>query len=362
MLLASLLLSGLTSFGQFHTMKIPKRSNHVTETQTLAITDITIDYHSPSIRGRDVWGNPNIIPFDGVPIAWRAGANMNTTITFSTDVIINGNKLSQGTYGFHVIPRAETFDLIFAHNSNQWGSYYLDLKNDVSLTIEVNAEECTHSEKLDFEFINWSEDEVTIALEWANQRLPFNVSVDLNETVISSFRSELRGANTYHWQAWNDAAQWCLNHETNLEEALEWAHRSIIGGYNGFASNKNVTNMTTKAQLLNALDRNKELIQTITEISEMNLSANELNAFTIFLLRIKKPNHVINTVNKNMKKYPDAWFLKLNRGLAYYFLENKSKALKELNQVSKSAPSYFKERLTQIIDEVESGTYRIPGT
>lgn len=350
------------SFAQFHTLKIPKASNQVSETQTLGVTDITLNYHSPATRGRDVWNNPNIIPQNGDPIAWRAGANMNTTILFSTDVMIEGNKLSQGTYGFHVIPRGEVYELIFAHNSNQWGSYYLDLENDVTLTVEVTAEECPVSEKLDFEFLNWSEDEVTIALEWGNRRLPFKVSVNLNETVVESFRNELRGINTYHWQAWNDAAQWCQNHNTNLEEALEWVNRSINGGFNGFAANKNITNLTTKAQLLNQLQRDTELDQIIAEISGMEQTANEANAFSIFLLRIEKPEPAASFLNSIIRKYPDVWYLKLNRGLAYYFMNNKAKALKELRAVRELAPDFFKERMSEITAEVEAGNYKLPGT
>ncbi|MEO9481897.1 MAG: DUF2911 domain-containing protein [Ekhidna sp.] len=358
----TLICSSLLSYSQFHTMKIPKASNHVSETQTLGVTDITLDYHSPATRGRDVWNNPNVIPTNGEPIAWRAGANMNTTISFTTDVMINGNKLSSGTYGFHVIPRGDVYELIFAHHSNQWGSYYLDLAEDVSLTVEVQSVECPTSEKLDFEFLNWKEDEVTLALEWANRRLPFIVSVDLNETVAASFRDELRGINTYHWQAWNDAARWCLNHNTNLEEALAWAERSINGGYNGFASNKNITNLTTKAQLLNRLKRTNELDQTITEISSLNLSVNDANAFSIFLLGIGKPQPALESLNESIKNYPDVWYLKLNRGLAYYFMDNKGKAMKELKAVKEITPDYFKKRMDEIIEEVENGTYKIPGT
>lgn len=356
------IFSSVLSYGQFHTMKIPEVSNHVSETQTLGVTDITIDYHSPSVRSRDVWNNPNIIPQNGNPIAWRAGANMNTTISFTTDVMIEGQKLSKGTYGFHVIPKDEKYELIFAHNSNQWGSYYLDLANDVSLVVSVKAEECPSSEKLDFEFLNWSENEVTIGLEWENIRLPFKVSVDINETVISSFRSELRGINTYHWQAWNDAALWCLNHDTNLEEALEWANRSINGGFNGFAADKNVTNLTTKARLLARLDRGTELDETIKEIVSLNLSVGEVNSFTILLLQIGKPSPALQSLNDNIKKYPDTWFLKLNRALANYFLDNRKKALSELKEVKEITPDSFQVRLSEIISEVENGTYKLPGT
>ncbi len=352
----------ILSFGQFHTLKIPQASNHVTETQTIGVTDITLDYHSPATRGRDVWNNPNIIPQNGEPIAWRAGANMNTTITFSTDVRINNKRLSKGTYGFHVIPKGEVYQLIFAHNSNQWGSYYLDLEKDVTLTVEVSAEECPNSEKLDYEFLDWSADKVTIGLEWGTRRLSFTVAVDLNATVVTSFRNELRGINTYRWQAWNDAALWCLNHDTNLEEALEWANRSLNGGFNGFAADRNITNLTTKAQLLNRLDREGELNETISEIAGMNQTAMEANGFSIFLLRIGKPTPALESLNTNIKKYPDTWYLKLNRALAYYFLNNQGKALKELKAVQDDVPEYFQQRMGEIVAEVESGTYRLPGT
>ena len=179
--------------------------------------------------------------------------------------------------------------------------------------------------------------------------------------VVNSFRSELRGINTYRWQAWNDAAIWCLRHNTNLEEALEWAERSIRGGFNGFASNKNVTNLLTKAQLEAKLNSD-ELSKTISEISDLELSSGDVNEFTIFLLTIRRPEPALRVLNEAIKKYPDTWFLRLNRGLSYYFVDNKPKALKELRTAKEKTPEFFQERMAQIIKEVEDGTYKIPGT
>lgn len=357
----SMLLMACTfsSLGQFHTMKIPKISNEVTETQTLGVTDITINYHSPSTYGRDVWNDNRVIPQNGDPIAWRAGANMNTTIQFSTDVLINDNPLPKGTYGFHVIPREGTYDLLFAHHAQQWGSYYLDLDKDISLTVTVNAEPCPHSEKLDFEFLDWSDSEVKIGLEWANQRLPFTVSVDLNKTVVESFRSELRGINTYHWQAWNDAALWCLNHETNLDEALEWANRSIEGGYNGFAANKNLTNLSTKISLLDNLARKEELETTLNEAMDLATTPMELNSLSILMMRVKQSQAAVQLLNKKIDQYPDAWFLKLNLAIAHYFGGNSKKSLSILDSLE--VPNNFLPRFEQIKKEIKEGNYQLPG-
>jgi len=357
---ALLLSAPLGAFAQFHTLKIPQTSNQVTETQQLAVTDITISYGSPSVNGRDVWNNPNIIPQKGEPIAWRAGANMNTTISFSTDVLIEGQPLKAGTYGFHIVPDENNFELLFAHSHNQWGSYYLDRENDISLAVNVTGEACEFSEKLDYEFLDWTPNSVTIGLEWADKRIPFNVSVDLETTVVESFRSELRGINTYHWQAWNDAAQWCLEHNTNLEEALQWANRSINGGFNGFAADKNLTNMSTKALLLEQLGRSDEVSAVLDEASGMVDNAMEANSTSMLMLRLNQPKKALDFVSSKIKEYPEAWFLKINKGVSHYFLNNPKRAVKELESVLPETPEQFQPRVQEIIGEVQSGTYRLP--
>ena len=362
-IIAALFLLTLASQikAQFHTMKIPQPSNYVSETQTLGVTDITITYHSPAVRDRDVWNNTDIIPQNAEPIAWRAGANMATTIHFSTDVTIEGQPLAAGKYGFHIIPRGEKYELIFTENSEQWGSYYLDLEKDITLMVEVSAEEAPFSEKLDYEFLNWSASEVTIGLEWANRRIPFKVAVDLNSTVVESFRSELRGINTYRWQAWNDAAQWCLQHNTNLEEALEWANRSINGGFNGFAANKNAENLRTKAQIERSLGRMVDLEQTLADAINYIQNPNDANFFSIYLLGIKKNDLAMTLLEKSLENNPKTWFLMLNQAVGYYQQGKNKKAISQLTEVKELAPENFAETINGIQMRMQDGTYSIPG-
>lgn len=344
---------------QFHTLKIPQPSNYVKETQRLGVTDITIEYHSPRVNGRDVWNNTGIVPKQGDPIPWRAGANMNTTITFSTDVLIEGKSLDAGKYGFHIIPHNDSYSLLFAHSNNQWGSYYLNVDQDVSLKVEVKDTTAAFSEKLDYEFIPKSAHAMIIGLEWGDKRIPFEVAVDLNKTVVESFRSELLGINTYRWEAWNDAAKWCLNQEVNLEEALSWAERSIEGGYNGFAANKNMDNITTKARILEKLNRKDELRETIDDAMTLQYTAMQANNFSIILLRMKQYKKALEFSNKAIKSYPDTWFLQLNQGISNYFNGNKKGALKLLKEAKNGAPESFADRLTQIMDQVADGTYTL---
>lgn len=352
-------LVSVTTFAQFHTMNIPQSSPKVHESQRVGITDITINYNSPALRGRDVWNNSNIIPQEGDPYAWRAGANMNTTIEFSTDVMIEGQTLKAGLYGFHIIPKNDTYTLLFAHNNHQWGSYYLDIDKDVTLKVTVNPETCTKSEQLDYEFLNRTENSVIVGLEWGEKRIPFKVEVDLNKTVVESFRSELRGLNTYRWQAWNDAANWCLNHDTNLEEALEWVNRSINGGLNGFAANKNVTNVGTKMRLLKRLNRTKELQETVVDAKSMIVNEHDANSLNIFFLLNGMYQDALEYSKQSLKKYPESWSILLNKGIANYFLKNKKAAVKDVKKVIGMAPERFENRLNEIIKEFETDTYKL---
>lgn len=354
-----LLFTALNTFAQFHTLKIPKASPEVSETQRLGVTDITITYSSPALKGRDVWNNPDIVHKNNNPRPWRAGANMATTIHFSTDVAIEGQPLKAGTYAFFVIARDNDYELLFAHNHQQWGSYYLDQDKDISLRVTVNAEPCAKSEQLDYEFLNRKENELTIGLEWDETRLPFKVSVDLNTTVIESFRNELRGINTYHWQAWNDASLWCLNHDTNLEEALLWANRSIEGGLNGFASNKNPSNMITKLRLLKKLNRTSDFDTAFLDLQNMMVNAHDANEINIAMLRFGKNEVAVEYATKMYKTYPEEWSLLLNRGIANYFIGKKAKGIKDVERVIPLAPEFLRKRLSEIINEFKADSFNL---
>jgi len=93
--------------------------------QTVGATDITISYHRPAVNKRKVWGE--LVPFKNV---WRAGANENTTITFSSPVTVEGKTLAAGTYGIHMFPTEGDWEVAFSNQSHAWGSFSYDPKED----------------------------------------------------------------------------------------------------------------------------------------------------------------------------------------------------------------------------------------
>lgn len=361
-----ILLISIQVFSQrdnpFHTLNMPSASPQVIEMQKLGVTEVEIDYHSPALRNRDVWNNPRVIPQNGTPYPWRGGANMNTTISFSTDVFINDKPLKAGKYGFHVVPKGGKYTLLFAHNNNLWGSYYVDTQNDITLSVEVESTSCPKTEQLDYKFINRTNNSVVVALDWDTKRLPFTVKVDLKKTVVESLRSELRGVNTYRWEAWNDAANWCLQNDTNLEEALEWVDRSINGGINGYAANRNLTNLTTKARIFKKLNREDEMLKVLDQAMGMNAPAYDFNGFIVFLISEKKFDRALTASNNALNQHPNTWYLNLNKAVSLYQVggKNRKKAHKFMEEALKDAPDSYKPRLTQILKEMKDGTYKIP--
>src|SRR5215831_15863114 len=136
--------AGLAAAQQAPKVRLPQASPSAAVSQTIGITDISITYHRPSVKGRTVWGDVSaekvaaLIKANAVgpaaegegtvdgapglgkdfPIApnghvWRAGANEATKFTVSDDVLVNGQKLAAGAYSLHVIPGKDEFTVIF---------------------------------------------------------------------------------------------------------------------------------------------------------------------------------------------------------------------------------------------------------
>jgi hypothetical protein len=113
--------------------------------------------------------------------------------------------------------------LIFSKNATSWGSYYYDAKED-ALGSQRNRKPIDKSvEWLKYEFLNQTENGATIALYWEKLMIPFTVEVDYVKDQLESFRKELRTEKGFIWESWQQAAQWCLLHNVNMEQALQWA-------------------------------------------------------------------------------------------------------------------------------------------
>ena len=152
--------------------------------QTLGVdTEITIVYSRPGVKGRKIWGA--LVPYGmapgnkaskGKPFPWRAGANENTTIEFSKDVLVDGHRLPAGKYGLFMIPSEKDWTVIFSRNNSAWGAYSYNQAED-ALRITVTPVEAPHTEWLTYGFDDLAGTSATAYLQWANLKVPFKIAL-----------------------------------------------------------------------------------------------------------------------------------------------------------------------------------------
>jgi hypothetical protein len=227
---------------QSFALDLPLKSQRAQVSQTVGLTDITITYNRPLVNGRPIWGA--LVPYDSV---WRVGANMNTTISFSDPVTINGRPLDKGTYGLHMIPTRTTWTVIFSKNATSWGSFTYDPAED-ALRITVIPRSAPVHEAMTFDFDDLEPSSTVVDLEWDKLAVPFTVAVDAHTLALASIHRQLRTLVRYNWMGWNDAATYLLAEHFELDTALAFADHSI-------KLEDRKENEETRSKILQALGR-----------------------------------------------------------------------------------------------------------
>jgi hypothetical protein len=209
-------------------LRVPEISQGAVVSQIIGLSEVSISYHRPGVKGREIWGK--LVNYDEV---WRAGANEPTLITFSDNVTIEGKKLGAGTYRFAVIPsKTGDWSLIFNTEIKNGGWIY-DAKYD-TLKVTVKPEVGPMEEWMSYSFTDLTPASARVVLAWEKIRLSFKIEFNVLAKIQASVGT---------WQLLNNAARFTLDNKMYLEEGLGWVERSIV-------LNKNARNLQTKAELL----------------------------------------------------------------------------------------------------------------
>jgi hypothetical protein len=196
-------------------LQLPQPSPHASVTQTVGLTDITIDYSSPGVKGREIWGK--VVPYDQL---WRAGANSATKITFSKDVTISGTNVPKGTYSLFIIPSKTEWTVILNKNIHASTG---DYKQDQDLArIKVTPVAIPMRERLAYTISDFNNEVATIAMEWEKIRLPFNVMLGTNKQAIENIDKTLAGT----WSTYNSSARYYLETKDYVK-ATQYVDQSI---------------------------------------------------------------------------------------------------------------------------------------
>ncbi len=350
--LTLLVLIGRVGFAQ---LTLPPNGDNQksTVTQGIGLSSVSIVYSSPNVHGPNgedrkghIWGELVHYGFvdqgfgSSKAAPWRAGANENTTITFSHAVKINGKDLGAGTYGLFLdVEKDGPWSWIFSKNSTSWGSYFYDPKED-ALRVQTVPADAPYTEYLTYGFDERETTSATAFLQWENKRISFKIEVpDVNSLYVNKMREELRGTTTgFNYQNWMTAAQFCAQHKINLDEALTWADVAISGVFIG---QEDFFSLQTKALVLQAMGRDNEadvLMEKAIKMPSASLMA--VHQYGRSLLASGKNQKALDVFKLNKQLHPEdkfTTFVGLARG--YAAIGDKKNAIKNWEAAIKNLPA-----------------------
>jgi len=245
-LIAAVVLLAATSAIAQQGPRTPRVSPKSSLMQSVGLTDITINYCRPGVKGRAIWGA--LVPYDKV---WRTGANEATTIEFSDDVWINGNKLAKGLYSLHTIPTANQWTVIFNSVAQQWGSYSYDAAKD-ALRVQVTPAPAEHREWMSFEIPEMTTDTAKVVLRWEKIAVPFTVDTKSTEKTLAGFKNAMQP----DWRTPYQAASFAFENKgvASDQELSDWLEKSL-------SINENTGNLWLKARYLERLGKKADAIK-----------------------------------------------------------------------------------------------------
>lgn len=329
--------------------------------EQIGLTTISIHYNRPGVKGREgkIWGTPVAhyglvdLGFGSSKAApWRAGANENTTITFSNDVKVEGKDLPAGTYGLHMLLGEAETTVIFSKNSTSWGSFFYEPSED-ALRVTVKNQPLDKSvEWLKYEFVDQTDSTAMVALEWEKRMIPFKVETDVAKIQIASFKKELRNAQGFTWQSFVQAAAFCVQNKTDLDQALVWAEQAVSLPFIG---QKNFQTLSTKATVLVALNKQNDADVVMKEAVPMG-NMNELHQYARTLLQQKRMKDAYAVFKVNYDKNPNQFTTNVGMGRGLSAIGDFKKALPYLKAALPQAPNELnKNSVAAMIKKLEEG-------
>jgi tetratricopeptide (TPR) repeat protein len=270
--------------------------------QTIGISVVSVNYSRPSVKGREIWGK--LVPYgwniqnfgNGNSAPWRAGANENTTITFSHDARVEGKPVPAGTYGlFFAINQDNTSELILSKDSKSWGSFWYEPKQDLFRT-KIQLREIPMTEMLTYDFINSTKNSAELVLNWEKKQFPVKIEYDVDDIVLANAREELKGPAGFSWQGFTDAARYALQNKTNYEQALTWIDQ-------GIAINNSFTTLSVKSNILKAMGKADEADKIMNDAIPLSTET-ELNIYGYQLLGSGQNDKAIEVLTLNTKRFP----------------------------------------------------------
>jgi hypothetical protein len=200
-------------------LELPRPSPGAKVSQEVGLTQITVDYSCPGVKGRKVWGE--LVPYDKL---WRTGANSATKITFSKDVTFVDKPVPAGSYALFTIPAKNgDWTVVLNKNADQPG-IGREYKSDMDLLrVKVKAQAAPFRERLAFSFSNFDDDKASLDLEWEKLRVSIPIKVGTAQQAVANINKELENS----WRPWANAARYMLENKKDFDTGLKYVDQSL---------------------------------------------------------------------------------------------------------------------------------------
>jgi hypothetical protein len=322
-------------------LNLPRLSQRATVIQRIGLTDVTIVYHAPLANSRELFGKT--VPYGQV---WRAGANENTTINFTDDVSVEGHPLPAGTYGLHTLPTADKWTIIFSKNSTSWGSFSYDEKED-ALRVDVKpATSGDNRDSLAYTFDDIKADSADATLRWGKVAVPFKISVDVKAIADRAIKQQLRNTGGFTWAGYDEAANWNLDENYNLDEAIKWEDLSI-------QNEERFENLETKSRILAAQGKKEESAKLLNQALD-KANAVQIYIYARGLQRDKQQDKAFELYRRGYKQYPNSWISHVGIARIDSSEGKFDEGAKEMHLAANTAPENQKPFLEKYAKRLES--------
>jgi hypothetical protein len=237
---------------------LPRPSPNASASQRVGLTDVTVEYSSPAVKGRTIWGE--LVPYGEM---WRTGANAATKVTFSRDVKVGGKDVPAGTYSLFTIPKKDGAWTVILNKDAKLGGTrgYEEAKDQARF--DVTPETMKEArERMTFVFADTTDDATSLDLEWGTLRLPLAITADTSKQTVESVDKAVADAARTH----ANAARWLLEQNKDLDRALQLVDASLAIDNSWYAK-------WVKAQIQAKQGKKKEALATAKEAYELGKKA-----------------------------------------------------------------------------------------
>jgi hypothetical protein len=306
---------------------LPDASPAATVGQRVGITDVDVSYHRPAVNKRKIFGG--LVPYG---VVWRAGANENTTITFSTPVKVEGQTLPAGTYGLFMIPTETQWTVAFSKFAGAWGTYTYDQSEDAARVTVTPQTTNDVAERMFFAFIDVTNNSTILAMRWDKTLVPIKIEVDLPTTIRTAMRETLRTGKHWDANAWAAAARWELRNG-DADVASKYADNAL-----GLGITTNT--LRTKAAILEKKGDAKGAAELRERGKSISNEAELVSSTAFASIGAKKYDEAIAYLNGYIAAHPNSdqlWRVYSILGEAYAAKGDAAKAHETLDKAMAAA-------------------------